>query len=257
MKGSPRYRKSVVAAMVVALLLVGGLGGPLRPDPANADSATHRPISDFVNAQGTTMVFFPPVPDYVGWSSALNKPPVRFALVDYAGLANEFIEDHVGGFSLGTTIDGSVLERSLADGRAEVTVILHTKNALAWVSAGDPNGSLLFGFRTSDIMADLTRTPGLAESHLMVVFKNTAPGAPLPDLVAAFILGTPGPGQELVFISFHANAKGPLHAVFGVPEGTPGRAIVTQTGVLLRGPFKGATADGFPAESVELRVIGK
>jgi hypothetical protein len=184
-------------------------------------------------------------------------------LVDYAGIANEFIEDNVRGFSLGTTTQGSVIERPLADGGAEVTVILQTTNALTWVTTfTEPPGSehtnpLLFGFRTQDIVEDPTRQPGLGESHPRVVFKNTAPGAPLPDLVAAFILGPPAPGQELVAISFDANATGPLRAAFGVAEGTPGRAIVTQTGVLFRGPFEGATEDGFPAERVELRVIGR
>lgn len=45
-----------------------------------------------------------------------------------------------------------MVERPLADGRAEVTVILHTKNALTWVVDGDDfaNGELLFGHRVPD-----------------------------------------------------------------------------------------------------------
>jgi len=63
------------------------------------------------------------------------------------------------------------------------------------------------------------------------------------------------PGQEVRVISFRATASGPLRANFGVPDGTPGRAVVTQTGLFMS-KWKGATADGFPAERVDLYVLG-
>ena len=56
------------------------------------------------------------------------------------------------------------------------------------------------------------------------------------------------------------NATGVLHKLPGVypwAEGAAGRLIVSGIGVLNRGPFKGATADGFPVERVELRTIGQ
>lgn len=84
------------------------------------------------------------------------------------------------------------------------------------------------------------------------------PGADLPDLVNAFILGNTASGQELVFIAFRGTATGPLRAPANLgPEGTPGRCFVVQTGFFLRSHFMGATADGFPAELVELRRIGR
>jgi hypothetical protein len=43
--------------------------------------------SDFLSAQGTTSRFFPPVPDYVGWT---DNPFTTFGLVDYAGLADKY-----------------------------------------------------------------------------------------------------------------------------------------------------------------------
>jgi hypothetical protein len=226
-------------------------GGPLAVAPVYAVSSVRRPISDFLSAQGTTAIFVPPVPDYVGWF-APNGPS---ASVDYAGLANQWLKDNGLPSGLGTTTEGTITERPLSDGRAEVSVLLHTKKALTYVIqccdfATDP---LLFGHRAQDVATGADAA--LGESFLHVVFKNTAPGAPLPDLVT-FISGNTAPGQELISISFHAGASGTLRAAFGVPDGTPGKAIVAQTG-LFRTAFKGATADGFPAELVELRVVGR
>src|SRR5207247_1922277 len=101
----------------------------------------------------------------------------------------------------------------------EVTVVLHTRNALTWVIAGDgmgnfdfADGTLLFGARVPDVV--LGEDPSLGNSTLTVKFLNTAPGAPLPDLLqlAAF----PEPGQELKAISIRAQADGELRAAFGV-----------------------------------------
>jgi len=88
----------------------------------------------------------------------------------------------------------------------------------------------------------------VGESSLQVRFGNTAPGAPLPDLQQLF--GAPVPGQEgPSFISFYARADGTLRGNFGVPDGTPGRAEVIETG-------NGATGDGFPAERINLNAVG-
>src|SRR5215470_7749782 len=89
-----------------------------------------RPFGEFLDAQGTTSVFVPPVPDYVGWA---DEDFVTFALVDYAGLANAWLEAESGGrLSLGTTVSGVVQERPTADGRAEVRVRIDARNALSW-----------------------------------------------------------------------------------------------------------------------------
>jgi hypothetical protein len=88
------------------------------------------------------------------------------------------------------------------------------------------------------------------------VFINTAPGAPLPDIQVAFGNGPAQPGQELVAIAITASGSGQLHALAGVPEGTPGRIHVIQTGLFLRGSGQGATADNYPVESITLRPVG-
>src|SRR5262249_32922714 len=136
--------------------------------------------------------------------------------------------------SLGTNVDGTITERPLTDGRAEVSVILHTTDALTWASEFPPPGaSPLFGNPAPDVLSGAT--PALGDSVLRVVFKNTALGAALPDLVNAFILGNAAPGQELLFIAFRGTATGPLHeeAKLG-PEGTSGLCLVVQTGLLMK-----------------------
>jgi len=221
--------------------------------------AVQRPISDFVNAQGSTRLFIPPIPDFIGWS---DNPPngcnsTKFASVDYAGVAAGWLEAN-GGPSLGTELSGSVTERPLPDGRAEVTVVLQASNALSWV-VGFPISDLatdppIFGYRATAILADPSLKPALSTSLLQVKFTNTAMGDPLPDLVNAFILGNALPGQSLTTLSFRSTGSGPLHAQSGVPEGTRGKLTVEQTGLLLH-TFMGCPGVAFPAELVRLVPI--
>jgi hypothetical protein len=88
---------------------------------------------------------------------------------------------------------------------------------------------------------DLRIRIGLREgSFLQLKFINTSPGAPLPDMLQ-LIFGPVEPGQEFPsFISLTARADGTLRDNFGVPEDTPGRAEVIQTG-LFTTKFMGAT----------------
>ena len=79
-------------------------------------SAEQRPITDFVENQGTYGIIF--------WIDAAQNT----FLVDYAGVVNE-----AWGMGIPTTFDGSIDEKPLADGTAAVSVILHTHNAYALV----------------------------------------------------------------------------------------------------------------------------
>jgi len=91
--------------------------------------STQRPLSDFLSAQGSTSDFFPPFPDYIAWTN--NDPQTLFAAIDYTGSAAAYLAGH-GGPVIATQVTGSVSERPLDDGRAEVTVNVFTKNALTW-----------------------------------------------------------------------------------------------------------------------------
>lgn len=248
------------------LALLGLTVGFLAASGNAAAQTTQRPLEDFLAAQGTNCVklhgggkgncylFVRPDPNFLGWNTDTDLSPVRFAGVDYAGLAYKF--SPFG--SQAPSITGSVTERVLADGRAEVTVLLQTKNANVWVIELDLAGDVfkqiderptLFGHRPRDVRTGSAQA--LADSNLQAVFTIPYPGAPLPDLLQ--VNGTP----DMKFLAFTASGKGPLTAEFGVAEGTPGKCTIVQTG-LLAGKGKGtAVADGFPVESIDLKPVGQ
>jgi hypothetical protein len=214
---------------------------------------TTLPIADFVAAQGHTSIFIPPVPDYLGWGqglctsrglSCMAQPPDYnglcygdLALVDYAGVADRFIIQN-GGQSSGTVWDGSVLVRPISNNRVEITVSLHTKNALTFVIApwklipgtscmapSDADfaaGPLVLGARANTLPPLAQRA--LGESFFHIIFRNPA-GAPLPDLIDLFF----NRFADIDEYSFHAVASGPM------PGGAHGTVTVQQSGKGLRG----------------------
>jgi hypothetical protein len=214
---------------------------------------TTRPISDFLSTQGTFCVANPGAcPDFLGTYVAWTAPGSgRIARVDFAG------KEAVAG-QLGTTMSGTITERRLSDGRAEVGIGLRTRNAMTYVLTwdGSPDfdgGAPLFGHTTAQIQGGAT--PGVGDSELDVRFTNTAPGAPLPDLVR-FVTGD---ASGLNFIGFQASAFGPLRSAFGVANGTSGRAQITQKGLIATGTRQGFQHgfDGFPVEQINLFVVGR
>jgi hypothetical protein len=135
-------------------------------------------------------------------------------------------------------------------------------NALAWAVAIPFNGfaSTLLGFLPPEIAANPAHnTPAVGESFSQFVFANAAPGAPLPDLSAAFS-GPAPPGFQLLTLSFRGTATGPLRPGFGVPQGTRGELVIAQTGLLATAPKTDPNSrvafDSYPAELVDLHVIG-
>jgi hypothetical protein len=238
----------------------------LSATAALALATVQRPIGDFLSAQGKfcypddggCLLFVPPDPNFLGWTNDLDSKVILFAGVDYAGLANAYTGNK-------PELTGTVSERPMKDGRAEVTVLLHTKNANAWVIKLDLSGDVyaqiankgtLFGHRPRDVLTGAGQA--LANTFLQVRFINTKPGDPLPDLVQlADPMLITDPRQKLEFIAFSANATGPLTALFGVSENTPGACTIVQTGLSMTEGKGLALQDAFPAEDVSLRVIGK
>lgn len=179
----------------------------------DAPQAMSRSLAEFLAAQGSTSGFIPPLPDFIAWTH--NNPQTMFTSVDYAGVVAAYLLAH-GGPDLGTQVDGTVMERPLADGRAEITVNLHVTNALTWVIALPPvdlaTDPLLYGCRGTDLLADPSIVPSLSNRQMQAVFLNTSPGAPLPDLIPVrFGFGLPGQEPLAILV----NASGP---------GTPRRA---------------------------------
>ena len=170
MKNSTKTWQRIASIIGIAFWILVSSTGVLAKD-----KTLQRPIEDFVNAQGTFCIddgsggcflFVPPVANFFGWDNLQEVPPqqgnvqpVRCASVDYAGLANAKIEELSGGsISFDTTTEGTVTERPLRDGRAEVSVRLHTENALTWVTSGGDDDAcdfatdpLLFGHRVPDV----------------------------------------------------------------------------------------------------------
>ena len=223
---------------------------------AAAQGAANRlPLSAFLDTQGSQNIYIPPVPDYWGWTApppGVKTPASSYvggngASCDYAGLANEWLVQQ-GHADLGTAFSGSVTTRSLADGRMLVQVELHTINALTFAFrittpdfgdfAYDP---LIFGARAQDVAAGAP--PALGECHASFAWTQ------MPGDLVDFNHAWDAPGFEIVNISFRANAQGLL------ADGRTGRLIISETG-FARTSFKGATADWFPAEFVEVRPTG-
>ena len=269
----------------ILVLAAAALSVPMMQSYAKPpNAATIRPIEEFLDRQGTfciditfagsyedeivdgnfdgncktgspPLLFVPPIANFNG---ASDPAQMRLASIDYMGLA-----DHWAGGAFGTTFSGQVIERPLADGRAQVTVLLRTENALTWVvddpdSTFDFNGPLLFGNRAPDVLYSGAE-PALGSASVEIEFINTAPGADLPDVLQ--ILFFPEEGQEVLRFNVNNQAKGPLTSLFGVPEGTPGINIGTQV-ALLANPNCGvdtpaAVADCFPKETINLRAIGQ
>jgi hypothetical protein len=141
----------------LAALTVLAVAGLLPTPPVQG--ATQRNINDWLSAQGTLDLggfqFVPPDPNFLGWSQQVSTHnPALFANIDYAGLAAPY------GTGITPSFAGNVTERPLADGRAEVSVSLRTKNANAWIVSIDANGDFfdqlqnapaLFGHRPQEV----------------------------------------------------------------------------------------------------------
>jgi hypothetical protein len=203
--------------------------GLLNLPAALGAQVSKRPISDFISQQGTyclsdgnggCSLFVPPLPNFIGWGDPVA---ITIASVDYAGLANNYLLEQSGGMiNLGTQTSGSIVERALPDGRADVSVVLHTTNALSWTvpSLSDFTGPLNFGARVGDVLNGAA--PALAHVEFRIKFTNTAPQAPLPDLIQLFF--DPKAGQGVISYAFQANASGLFC------DGSSGTMNVSQTG---------------------------
>ena len=140
-------RRSLVRALGGGLagagtLVLPGLG-QAKGKGKGSGKVTPRSFRELLAAQGSTSDFFDqydddgnkifdsPFPDYNGWSTPLSDP-AHFAYVDYAGVMAKFLAEEEG-IRIRTTVHGTVLERRLPEGRAEITVRMITTNALTWI----------------------------------------------------------------------------------------------------------------------------
>jgi hypothetical protein len=174
-------KKTIIASLIV-------LGLPLAGQAATQSDMKNcgpRPISDFLDAQGTQSTFFPPVPDYVGWA---NGALDTFALVDYAGVADTYVQGQrgFGNWLPWTVVDGSLLECPLPNGSAEIRVHLSSDNAMGFAQSIEDLINNDFDFlNTPTIFGDKVQAVAgywaFGSADLSTTFTISAPGVPLPD----------------------------------------------------------------------------
>jgi len=223
--------KPWLGAIAAALTLFA-----LVQKPAMAQT-TMRPLSDFIDAQQVAGNGSP----YIDWTDPTTN---RVMVIDYAGKINDYIVAH-GGTGVGTTISGTVMQRALKDGKAEITVLLHLQHAIVYAYQGS---SLVFGHTQTDILSG--SDPALATVNFTLKFTISAPGAPLNDL-STIVFSQ----HAEVFQQLNAIGQGTFRAAYGVADGTPGIAQTTQTGTLQSQGNGGPRGDHFPAEHIDFHVL--
>jgi hypothetical protein len=230
---SMKLRQTFMLGATVALMAC--LGTVQIP----AQGTRQRPFSDWLDKQ----TIQPTGCILVSWGDQV--PSKTIATVDYAGKIGALVGSQ-GGPTIDTVVEGTVRERDLPDGRAEILLNVYFTNAMAFArDLTQPLVPTIFGLRTSDLSGHPELSPGLASGHLQARFIIAYPGAPLENLCRTGLLS----------LGFRANAAGPLRAAFGVPEGTPGKLVVSQTGLDVPGGGVGV-ADEFPAELIRVFQVG-
>ena len=193
--GSPNIGKKIFILLLTLAVMVPLLGRASSAEKENLFDDDHclsiknRPLSHFLKTQGTLNSppqFFPDVKDYVGWA---GDNGINFALIDYAGLANKFIKQRTGR-SLGTKVNGFILECKLPDGRAKVTVTLLTTKALGFAQSIQAlvdnnfdflNTPAIFGAKAQEVVNGIK--PSVGAVFLSTTFSISKPGADLPDFL--------------------------------------------------------------------------
>jgi hypothetical protein len=236
---------SLALAILVLIVLVMTV---LPSVEVNAAGSRKRPFSDWLSAQGNVN----PgncASTVTGW---LTPDFATFARADYSGKICDCITAN-GGPTFHPEFSGTVTERDLPDGTAEILVIHHFTNT--HVVARDntlpapPGGPApaILGYNATELFNHPELQSAVANGTIQVKFIIAHPGDPLPDL----------PVINLLSLSARIQGSGPLRSAFGVLEGTPGRVLVSQTG-LFNIPGQGnGVADSFPAELVRVFQAGQ
>ncbi|HVE60126.1 MAG TPA: hypothetical protein VNB22_25145 [Pyrinomonadaceae bacterium] len=229
-------------------VLIGLVMTVLAIMQVSAAGTRQRPFSDWLSAQGSSVNPSNCAASVTGW---LTPDFATFARADYSGKIGNCITMH-GGPVFNPEFSGTVTERDLPDGTAEILVIEHFANTYVVardntqpVPPGFPAPAIL-GFNSNELFGHPELQSAVASGMIQVKFIIEHPGDPLPDLVAI----------DFLSLSARFQGSGPLRTAFGVDEGTPGKVVVSQTG-LFNIPGQGnGVADSFPAELVRVFKAG-
>jgi hypothetical protein len=182
----------------------------------------------------------------LGWTDGRL---INFGLVDYAGLANAYIEETTSGTtSLGTVVSGTVTECARDDGTAVISVNLITENALGFAQSvqdlSDNHFKFLktptiFGAKAQDVVAG-SAPPALGSAQFQMTFVIAHSGDPLPDIRIAF--QDNNPDVRPITLDFTSTTDGTL------PDGTGASLHIHQMGATdNKGKLK------FSVETVDIR----
>lgn len=192
MKNSISKFASLVAVASAAVLGACSEQGPIAPEPTGSNHlnriTTQRSIGEFVQAQrGYGLAWYGGNIGATAW-------------IDYAGA---IYRRSLTPEAPRPVFNGTVSEEWLPDGSARVTVDLFSDRVLSFAVDGMNvrNDAVIFGVRP---VASYPKNAALGRSHLMAVFRNTAPGAPLPDL--AQLVAMPQKNRMLEWVNFSADA---------------------------------------------------
>jgi hypothetical protein len=133
-----------------------------------------------------------------------------------------------------------------------------------------PPEPALFGHHVHDVAAGAT--PALGSANFKATWRQSA-DEPIADINLAqnycsgwdddgSCLGWPArpDGYQMLDADMRGTASGPLHAAAGLgPDGTAGKLVISQTNSNPQafGHGQGGNGWGFPAEVVDLRVVGQ
>ena len=203
-----------------------------------AGAVTERPLAEFLAVEQSVHFFYDP-----------NGP--MCVAMDYNGAIDRLVQGITGGaVSTGVQVTGTVRERALADGRAEITIKLQAEHAvaIAWPCDESP---LLFGLTFDELLAGLPSPVGSV--RFTITYIAPAPGLPLKSLEEVYA------ANEALRIQVHAEVTGPFNAAAGYPAGTQARLFVQglvlwTPGQLFHAPDQ-YPGDVSPVETISLRPV--
>jgi hypothetical protein len=249
----------LVATLTLVLLLASCSNDVTKPDASSDIASTPiektvtRSFDEWLAAQGTycwpddeggCFIFNDPVPNYTAW----YDPDSWYAIwPDYAGLAAAWLYAESGGaIDIGTNITGKVTERTRADGTALIHINLRATEALIFGLNWDTWESL-FGYWPQEVAYE-GKEPVLGNVSMNLKFVMPEPGMPLPDLIEVSFF--PEENMYVEFMSVKCKAEGDLREATGYPEGTWGRARITQVNTAIPMPHNNDNWDAWPVENV-------
>jgi hypothetical protein len=215
-----------------------GLAFVLAASTAARAQTVHLPITDFTHSPNnltSVQSWLDPETGYIIVFDAFGHWNSQFSL------------------GLNTQLGGQLSIHDQGDGTERVVLVLHTKDALCYGTAG---GSLAFGRTLGQVR--LGAAASLGDGLFRLEFTK-AVGAPMPNWQGA--LGAQNDAMATASIS----CKGELraNAITGYVDGQPGFAHTTQTGLFDTGANAGIgcppeqDANCFPSEKVQFKASGR